>query len=136
MAYKANMKANYDRRHRVQEAGDLSPGARVWLPDLRTEGETVGKAYGPRSYVISTPSGLVRRNRCMTRDAGLPPTADNSTTPRVDTSDKSPTVRVDVPDNPLSPTVNSHSDPPEAKDIEPRRSERARSAPQRLMIEM
>ena len=102
-AYRADMKSNYDRRHRVKEAGDLSAGDKVWLPDLKTEGKIVGKAGGPRSYVISTPTGLVRRNRRMTRNAGLPPVVElipgpvttrpvpavNPPTPRCDTPKKS-----------------------------------------------
>ena len=33
--YRAKMKLNYDHRHRVVEGDELSPGDRVWLPDLK-----------------------------------------------------------------------------------------------------
>ena len=61
--YRKQMQVNYDRRHKAtKEADELSPGDRAWLPDLRVEGKVVGRAPGPRSYIISTPTGLVRRN--------------------------------------------------------------------------
>ena len=65
------MQVNYDRRHKAtKEADEPSPGDRAWLPDLRVEGKVVGRAPGPRSYIISTPTRLVRRNRKMTRNPG------------------------------------------------------------------
>ena len=76
--YRADMKANYDARHRVTVPGELSPGAQVWLPDMKTEGTMVGKNPAPRSYIVSTPSGLIRRNRRMVRGGTTPDhTPDN-----------------------------------------------------------
>ena len=69
--YRKQMQVNYDRRHKAtKEADELSPGDRAWLLDLRVEGKVVGRAPGPRSYIISTATGLVRRNRKMTRNLG------------------------------------------------------------------
>ena len=65
--YRAKMKLNYDHRHRVVEGDELSPGDRVWIPDLKVKGTVVRQHEAPRSVVIQTPNGQVRRNRRMTR---------------------------------------------------------------------
>ena len=67
--YRKQMQVNYDHRHKAtKEADELSPGDRAWLPDLRVEGKVVGRAPAPRSYIISTPTGLVRRNRTRNQE--------------------------------------------------------------------
>ena len=59
--YRAKLKFNYDQRHRVEEGEELSPGDRVWIPDLKANKQTS--------------NGQVRRNRRMTRRVlgGRPP---------------------------------------------------------------
>jgi len=37
----AKLKFNYDQRHRVVEGEELSPGDRVWIPDLKAEGTAI-----------------------------------------------------------------------------------------------
>ena len=65
---------NYDRRHRVRNLSDLSPGDQVWITDTRSTG-TVTSAHGtPRSYLVSGPQGTLRRNRRHL----VPMSADNS----------------------------------------------------------
>ena len=59
----------YDHRHRVVEGEELSPGDRVWIPDMKVEGTVIKPHERPRSVVIQTPNGKVRRNRRMTRRA-------------------------------------------------------------------
>ena len=140
------MSVNYDRRHKATEADELSPGDRAWLPDLRVEGKVVGKAHGPRSYIISTPNGLVRRNRRMTRNLGpalnvpvnqgsdliTPPTdhspAGNNSRP-VEITDVHPVVPPAIPASPGRDTTIHVPDP------EPRRSKRSRTIPKRLIEE-
>ena len=65
--YHAKMKLNYYHRHRVVEGDELSPGDRVWIPDLKVKGTVVRQREPPRSVVIQTPNGQVRRNQRMTR---------------------------------------------------------------------
>ena len=36
--YRAKMKFDYDHKHRPVEEEELSPGDRVWIPDLKVEG--------------------------------------------------------------------------------------------------
>ena len=145
--YRKQMSMDYDRRHKVTEADELSPGDRAWLPDLRVEGKVVGKANGPRSYIISTPNGLVRRNRRMTRNLGPgtnresdPTTAPKVVTPPTDHfppgNDSRPVEvtqhPVVSPATPVSPGRGTTLHVPEP---EPRRSTRSRTAPKRLIEE-
>ena len=67
---------------RLIEGEELSPGDRVWIPDLKAEGTTTTFIYtlikqhkSPRSVVIQTSNGQVIRNRKMTRRVleGRPP---------------------------------------------------------------
>ena len=145
--YRKQMQVNYDRRHKAtKEADELSPGDRAWLPDLRVEGKVLGRAPGPRSYIISTPTGLVRRNRKMTRNLGpghnipLNPVSDSETNP--------PMPRGDLPereDTDVQPVVPSVESPgrgtvpsvpsPESSATSVRRSKRAKAVPKRLIKE-
>ena len=74
------MKLNYDRRHRVVDGDQLSPGDRVWIPDLKAKGTVVNEHEAPRSVVIQTPNRQVRRNRRMTRRVvgGGPPVVSHN----------------------------------------------------------
>ncbi|XP_022784583.1 cytochrome P450 4V2-like [Stylophora pistillata] len=67
--YQTKMNSDYDHRHRVVEGEELSPGDRVWIPDMKVEGTVIKPHERPRSVVIQTPNGKVRRNRRMTRRA-------------------------------------------------------------------
>ena len=62
---KLKQKANYDRRHRVRDLPDLSEDESVWVHTRnRTEpGRVITSADAPRSYVVETESGDIRRNR-------------------------------------------------------------------------
>ena len=60
---KARQKANFDTRHAAKSLPDLHPGDPVWLQDQKTEGTVLHKAGTPRSYIIQTPNGHLRRNR-------------------------------------------------------------------------
>ena len=65
--YRAKMKFDYDHRHKVVEGKELSPSDRVWIPDLKAEGTVIKQHESPRSVVIQTRNGQVRRNRRMTQ---------------------------------------------------------------------
>ena len=78
--YRTTVKFNYDRRHRVVDGEQLSPGDRVWIADLKAEGTVMEEHVAPRSVVIQSPNGQVRRNRRMTRRVlgGSPPVVSHS----------------------------------------------------------
>ena len=50
--YRAKMKFDYDHRHKVVEGKELSPGDRIWIPDLKEEGTVIKPHESPRSVII------------------------------------------------------------------------------------
>ena len=66
-AYKEKQADYYDVSHRVRERPDLGIGSEVWVTNLDdkrqpTRGVVSSQAETPRSYVVHTPSGPLRRN--------------------------------------------------------------------------
>ena len=63
--FKNQQKRNYDKRHRVQEYPSLPSDTQVFVKtDKRVTSGTISSPSGsPRSYVVDTPTGSVRRNR-------------------------------------------------------------------------
>ncbi|UYV75445.1 K02A2.6-like [Cordylochernes scorpioides] len=53
----------FGRAKGVRELPPLDVNDRVWLTDLKTSGVIISKADTPRSYMVDTPRGRVRRNR-------------------------------------------------------------------------
>ncbi|UYV63574.1 K02A2.6-like [Cordylochernes scorpioides] len=53
----------FDRAKGVRELPPLDVNDRIWLTDLKTPGVIISKADTPRSYMVDTPRGRVRRNR-------------------------------------------------------------------------
>ena len=62
---KRQQKTEYDRRHRDKPLPPHSDDELVWVrtEDRRVPGRVVQPANTPRSYMVETPSGIVRRNR-------------------------------------------------------------------------
>lgn len=64
--YKAKQKTNYDRRHRTRPLPLIPDSSEVWITS-NSDGPVPGRVSGqldmPRSYDVSTQSGVVRRNR-------------------------------------------------------------------------
>lgn len=56
-------KRNYDKHHGTRQLRELVPGEEVWIVDKRTTGTVVRKDSSPRSYIIETAKGQLRRNR-------------------------------------------------------------------------
>ena len=75
---KRRQKEDYDRRHGVQPLPELGPGD----PVIKTDGEKgwklpgeVVRKYAPRSFLVQTPRGHLRRNRRHLKQ--IPPSACN-----------------------------------------------------------
>ena len=53
------------RDNRTQSLEDIPEDTKVWITSEgdRVEGRVVSPAKSPRSYVVDTPTGVVRRNR-------------------------------------------------------------------------
>ena len=60
---KANIKRNFDVRHRANTLDPLPAGQQVWISGRRDGGVIVEQSQSPRSYIVSTPTGDLRRNR-------------------------------------------------------------------------
>ena len=55
-------KTDFDRRHASRSLQQLMPGDQVWIDDQNLRGSVV-KEYSPRSYLVDTERGILRRNR-------------------------------------------------------------------------
>ena len=63
--YKDKQQSQYDRRYRTRSLAALLVGSKEWVRSERHRiaGKIVSSAGSPRSYIVSTPSGQLRRNR-------------------------------------------------------------------------
>ena len=63
-------KLNFDLRHRAHCNSTLQPGDSVIIRDKSAVGKVVQNHQTPRSYIVSTPSGMLRRNRSALSKVG------------------------------------------------------------------
>lgn len=68
----------FNKRHRVRNLRQLTPQP-VWITDTKTQGTVVSTHSTPRSYVVDSPSGTIRRNRHHL--VPMPETVPQSQTP-------------------------------------------------------
>ena len=63
--FKDKQKRDYDRRHRTTEMSPIPEDSEVWVTSGQEaiRGRVVTPAPAPRSYLIDTPSGIIRRNQ-------------------------------------------------------------------------
>lgn len=57
--YRLKQKQNYNKRHRAHDMPSLQPGVK----DMQQRGTVLSTAGTPRSYIVETSSGNLRRNR-------------------------------------------------------------------------
>ena len=64
-SFKEAQKKNYDRSHRAKEQSPITDNSEVWITSEseHIKGRVVSSAEHPRSYVVETPTGEIRRNR-------------------------------------------------------------------------
>ena len=60
--YRDNQRDNFNRRHAVQQAPELKPGDSVYIKDLHRSGSIISRHPNPRSYIVDTEQGTIRRN--------------------------------------------------------------------------
>ena len=60
--HREQQKQNFDSRHAAHNLTHLREGMTVWISDHKCLGEVISQA-GPRSYLVKTSSGVLRRNR-------------------------------------------------------------------------
>ena len=61
--YKTSNKNNFNTRHRTSPLDPLDLGQSVWITGRRDSGVVIKPAETPKSYLVSTPTGCIRRNR-------------------------------------------------------------------------
>ena len=64
--YKKKQKESYDEHHRIRSLDPLPNNSIIWIRtnNTLTPGIVTATANTPRSFMISTPMGQLRRNRC------------------------------------------------------------------------
>ena len=60
---KETQRLNFNQRHNAIPLRSVQPGTPVHIKDMGTTGTIAGAAETPRSYLVETESGTVRRNR-------------------------------------------------------------------------
>ena len=63
--FKQKQKWDFDKHYRTQSQGDIPEDTKMWITSEgdQVEGRVVSPANSPRSYVVDTPTSVVRRNR-------------------------------------------------------------------------
>lgn len=61
--YREKQRVNFNARHRAMDLPPLTTGAPVYVRDMDKQGEVITPAAAPRSYIIRTDTGNIRRNR-------------------------------------------------------------------------
>ncbi|XP_036435970.1 uncharacterized protein K02A2.6-like isoform X1 [Colossoma macropomum] len=126
--YRQKQKHNYDRRHRVHPMTDLQLGKHVWIKDTVERGTVVSSANKPRSYIVETPGGTLRRNRFHLSPT---PVAPESAVNLPDMSTE-PNTLVDSTRTPVSPKPQDQQQQPQCQTAERRYPVRERKVPSRL----
>lgn len=61
--YRQSYKIYYDKRHGVKDLEPLKIGQKVWITDIKRNGEVTSFDQNPRSYWVRTDNSTIRRNR-------------------------------------------------------------------------
>ncbi|KAL8616423.1 hypothetical protein ACOMHN_041026 [Nucella lapillus] len=79
---KQQQRVNFNNRHAAKEAPALKPRDTVFIKDMNKSGEILAKHPNPRSYIVSTESGTIRRNKThlMATPRGTQPLQPATTT--------------------------------------------------------
>ena len=92
LQFKEKQRENFDKHHRVKEQFEIPDGSEVVTTDKQpVQGRVVEPAEAPRSYIVETPSGEVRKNRSQ-----LNVVPEHSSTVELETS-SSPTSAREQP---------------------------------------
>ena len=79
--YRSKQQINHDKRHRAHDLPPLTVGKQVWVRDQNREGQIIGAAKQPRSYLVKTDMSTLRRNRsALIATSSKPAISSNRTT--------------------------------------------------------
>lgn len=91
--YRENQRQYYNKRHAASPSPELNAGDAVHIKDLDRPGIVATQHHNPRSYVVNTDQGVVRRNRThlvSTPTPNQPLSLSGHTTTESDESTKVP----------------------------------------------
>ena len=104
---KEKQKLNFNQQHRVTTLKPFQHGIPVYIKDAKITGTVTGTAETPRSYIINTEKGTVRRNRShlvsIPSDKPEPPFASIQRSPEAAQTPVKPTPVKPLP----SPCISS-----------------------------
>ena len=60
---KQEQKAYFDSHHGARDQKKIPVGTEVWIRDMKVPATVTQEAETPRSYIVSSPRGTIRRNR-------------------------------------------------------------------------
>ena len=130
-------KLNYDNRRRARPLQPLEEGDRVHVKNLKTDGNIVQSALFPRSYIVDTPRGTIRRNRRHLVKLHQPSSADDTPVHQPISADDTPVpreiCRENTGKNNNSMPVQTHETLPEGATLT--RSGCISKPPERLQIQ-
>ena len=100
---------NFNESHRARDLPPLEPGDSVWVRDKDREGQVLCRTPNPRSYLIETSQGTLRRNRASLVPTNMKPPSRVADFPAL-TSPRSPVAEQPAADMGSAPS----SSPPHA----------------------
>nr|XP_054761441.1 uncharacterized protein K02A2.6-like [Lytechinus pictus] len=102
-----NQTKHYNQRHRARILPTLQQGDGVWIRDQARHVRVITETRKPRSYIIQTENGRVRRNRRVLVAIGSPDVIDPDKGPSIPLNDD----KTNYPEaRPNSPPPEEHSD--------------------------
>ena len=104
-SYRLNQQLSFNKRHRAVKLPTLHPGDHVWVRDQDRHGLILGKTEQPRSYLVDTNKGTLRRNRSALVVTTKHPVTEHSTEdlPSETTTAPNPTLPSPIPPSQQSP---------------------------------
>lgn len=98
-SYRSNQQLSFNKRHRAVALPTLHPGDHVWVRDQDRHGLILGNTEQPRSYLVDTNKGTLRRNRAALVITAKKTVTENSTEdlPSETTATPSPTLPSTIP---------------------------------------
>ena len=118
MQAKRKQERLYNNRHRAHYKPELHPGQSVWITTENTHGTVVQPTADPRSYLVRTENGLLRRTSTHLRATHQPPSDAQTHTPVVTDSGSAVNTTGDCHTTPLYVTSSGrHSRPPKRLDL-------------------
>ncbi|KAF4528167.1 hypothetical protein B566_EDAN016430 [Ephemera danica] len=116
---RAAQKTHHDARYKARTSPALDIGTRVWIKDLRREGRIVRKCAEPRSFMVQTARGTLRRNNIhLTK---LPePSECSDTISEVDLEGEMDyaNIHANIPNDVPEPQAEVQQDNPEVQEEE------------------